>query len=220
MVPLEGYNGDITTIVMPINPGVLQQLLEESNYDKQKSQYLVEGFTHGFSIEYTGPQNRQDFSRNHKLRSGNKTTLWNKLMKEVLLRRCAGPFLEIPYSNWIQSPITLIPKASGTDSRLVFDLSHNFSLYPLVNSYVPQDRKTVSYQDLDHALKMIMEEEDGVNQLYMGKMDASAAFRNIPLAPGESKWLIMKAEHPVTGAVYYFADWTLSFGHCLSCRIY
>lgn len=204
----------------PINAQVLQQLLEESQYDEQKSRYLVEGFTHGFSIEYTGPNNRQDYSRNHKLRSGNKTTLWNKLMKEVSLKRCASPFLEIPYDTWIQSPVTLIPKASGLDSRLVFNLSHNFPTYPSVNSYVPQERKTVKYQDLDHALQMIMEEEDSENQLYMGKMDASAAFRNIPLAPAESRWLIMKAEHPSTGVVYYFPDRTLSFGHCLSCRIY
>lgn len=199
---------------------MLEQLLEESNYDKFKAKYLVEGFRFGFSIEYGGPLNRRDESRNHKLRSGSKLVLWNKLMKEVRMRCCAGPFSHVPYDNWVQSPITLIPKGTGSDSRLVFDLSHNFGENPSINSTVPQERKTVQYQDLDHALQLIMEQEDGVNQLFLGKLDALSAFWNMPLAVTESKWLIMKADHPKTGKTYYFVDRVLSFGHCLSCRIY
>lgn len=207
-------------MVTPINYRILDQLLQESNYNPGKAQYLIQGFKNGFSIEYSGPQDRRDFSRNHKLRSGSKTVLWNKLMKEVKLQRCVGPYEEIPYNNWVQSPVTLIPKGSGTDSRLVFDLSHNFEHGASINSYVPQERKTVQYQDLQHALGLIMEQEDGVNQVFLGKLDALSAFRNIPLARTESKWLIIKADHPITGRTYYFADRVLSFGHCLSCRIY
>lgn len=217
---LDGSNYDLTSIITPIDANILEQLLIEAEYDHMKTTYLIEGFKQGFSIKYGGPRGRRDYSRNHKLRSGTKTTLWNKLMKEVRLKRTVGPFTEIPYEEWVQSPITLIPKGSGTDSRLVFDLSHKFENGPLINATVPESRKTVQYQDLQHAIRMILEEEDGINQIYLGKLDASAAFRNIPLSPSESKWLVMKASHPVTGKTYYFADRTLSFGHCLSCRIY
>lgn len=215
-------NFDFNSIVTPIDYLVLEQLLVEAEYDREKTNYLISGFKHGFSIEYNGPQHRRDFSRNHRLRAGNKTLLWNKLIKEVSKGRCCGPMKleEIPYDSIVQSPITLIPKASGKDARLIFDLSHDFDRNKSINHYVDPGRKTVKYQDLNHALRLIMEEEDGKNQLFFGKYDALSAFRNIPLGKGESKWLIMKAEHPETGEEYYFADRVLSFGHCLSCRIY
>lgn len=207
-------------IVTPINADILEQLLHESNYNREKRDYLINGFCKGFSIEYTGPQKRQDYSKNLLLRSGTKTMLWNKLIKEVQLNRICGPFTTIPYDTWIQSPVTLIPKNSGKDSRLVFDLSHSFGERPSVNEVVPLERKTVQYQDLRSAMEIILEEEDGVNQLYLGKLDALSAFRNIPLAASESRWLVMKANHPQMGVTYFFTDRTLSFGHCLSCRIY
>ena len=41
---------------------------------------------------------------------GNKVILWNKIMKEVKLKRFTGPFERIPFENYIQSPIGLVPK--------------------------------------------------------------------------------------------------------------
>ena len=39
--------------------------------------------------------------------------LWNKVMKGVNLKRYAGPFDSIPFENYVQSPIGLIPKDGG-----------------------------------------------------------------------------------------------------------
>ena len=39
--------------------------------------------------------------------------LWNKVMKEVEAKRFAGPFEKIPFDNFIQSPIGLVPKDGG-----------------------------------------------------------------------------------------------------------
>ena len=47
---------------------------------------------------------------NLKFRVGNPTILWNKVMKEVGLGRYAGPFKQIPFNNYIQSPIGLVEK--------------------------------------------------------------------------------------------------------------
>ena len=44
------------------------------------------------------------------------------MLKEVKLNHFAGPFSEIPYENYIQSPVGLVPK-SDNDTRLVFHLS-------------------------------------------------------------------------------------------------
>lgn len=39
-----------------------------------------------------------------------------------------------------------------------------------------------------------------------------AAFRHVPIRVQDFKWLVMKAEHPITGEVYYFVDKALPFG--------
>lgn len=83
-------------ITTPINVGVLDQMLREAGYDSNKTDYLVEGFSRGFSIEYQGPTNRRDEAPNHRLRCGSKVDLWNKLIKEVHLKRVSGPWGQVP----------------------------------------------------------------------------------------------------------------------------
>lgn len=214
-------NFRLDEIVTPIDYQVLHQLLQESGYDKDKTEYLVNGFREGFSIEYQGPTNRRDTSPNHRLRCGSKLILWNKLMKEVKLKRVSGPWKEIPYkTNYIQSPITLVPKGpEGKDTRLVFNLSYEFELGS-VNQGTPKQRCSVKYEDLDAALKMILDLDRGERVIYFGKLDASSAFRRLPLRREDSRWLVMKAQNPADGQTYYFADRTLCFGHSISCRIY
>ena len=42
--------------------------------------------------------------------------------EEVKVGRVAGPFAEIPFENYIQSPIGLVPKSGGDQTRLIFHL--------------------------------------------------------------------------------------------------
>ena len=83
-------------ICTPINTQALARLLSESNYDKGASEYLIEGFSHGFDIGYRGPAERKDESSNLPFRVGNPTELWNKVMKEVETGHYAGPFTTPP----------------------------------------------------------------------------------------------------------------------------
>ena len=85
----------------------------ESGFDADKTEYIINGFSHGFGIGYEGPENRRDTAENLPLNNlGTKTDLWNKIMKEVKLKRYAGPFRkeDLPFKNYIQSPIGLVPK--------------------------------------------------------------------------------------------------------------
>ena len=50
----------------------------------------------GFTVGYTGPRNIKQYSPNLKLNIGDKTDLWNKVMKEVKEGRYAGPYKNIP----------------------------------------------------------------------------------------------------------------------------
>ena len=109
-------NRDIDEIVMPVDVEKLKELLIETKYDKEESIFLIDGFPHGFDIGYEGESHNIPFT------VGNKHILWEKIAKEVNTGRYAGPFDEIPYQNYIQSPIGLVPKKGGKH-RLIFHLS-------------------------------------------------------------------------------------------------
>ena len=120
-------NGNLGDVVTPIQVGKFKQLLVEANYPEEKRNFRIEGFTSGFDIGYQGPKFRQSTSDNIPFRIGNMVELWNKVMKEVGLGRYAGPFKEVPYPNYIQSPIGLVPKDGGKKTRLIFHLSYDFN---------------------------------------------------------------------------------------------
>ena len=75
-------------------------------------------------------------------------------MKEVKLKRVAGPYSKIPFENFVQSPIGLVPKAGGK-THLIFHLSFNFGNMEhekSVNYHMPQELCSVWYSDVDHAV--------------------------------------------------------------------
>ena len=77
-------------------------MLWEVNYDPDEVKFLEEGFKLGFDIGYQGPEIRQSCSDNIPLKIGSKTLLWNKLMKEVKVKRVAEPFKRgPPFKNYI-----------------------------------------------------------------------------------------------------------------------
>ena len=153
-------NLDITNIITPIKVNKLKQLLVESNYDKKKTDYLIGGFEKGFDISYHGPINRRDVSDNIPIWKGVRslTELWNKVMKEVHHQCYAGPFQEIPFDNYMQSPIGLVPKDNGKQIRLIFHLSYDFKTgNQLLNYHTPDHLCKVKYRDLDHVVSNCLE---------------------------------------------------------------
>ena len=203
---------------------VLHQMLKESKYPEDKTEFLVNGFTHGFDLGYEGPEIRADQSENLPISVGSKTDLWNKVMKEVKNKRFAGPYLRIPFTNFTQSPIGLVPKANN-QTRLIFHLSFEFkSGLGSVNSNTPKDLCSVKYKDIDHAVKTslrLLKNRDPHHRiLFYGKSDLKSAFRILGLAPKNFKWLIMKAIDPLSKITYYFADKALPFGSSRSCALF
>ena len=201
-----------------MNVKALKNLLNECNYDKKKTAFLVEGFSNGFELGYKGPRtNIRREASNLKLRVGSPTELWNKVMKEVALGRYAGPFETPPFDNYVQSPIGLVPKDGGRKTRLIFHLS-----YPRegmsVNSEIPKEKCTVVYPDFDEAIKLC--QKIGKNTVFLGKSDMSLAFRHLPMRVSDFWLLTMKATNPETGKTYYFVDKCLPFGSLISCAIF
>ena len=200
----------------PVNSDNLEQLLNESGYDKDKTNYLLEGFRNGFDLGYRGPEQIQQTSANLKFVIGNKTELWNKVMKEVKEKRYAGPYKQIPFENYIQSPIGLVPKDGGKKTRLIFHLSFprdkqkGFS----VNGNTPKEITTVKYPSFDDAVRLCLNEGKGCA---VAKSDMSAAFRHFAMAKRWWKFLVMKAQNPKDNQWYYFIDKCMPFGASISC---
>ena len=212
---LQFTNFDLTTIKTPVNVGAFKELLEESQYDSNETDFLIDGFTNGFSIGYDGPEDVKITSPNLKFREvGDPITLWNKVMKEVKENRYAGPFEKIPFENYIQSPIGLVPKDGGKDTRLIFHL-----LYPRVgktsvNANTPPEICSVKYPDFNDAIQLCLQ---AGRSCFIAKSDMKSAFRNLGIKRKHWKFLIMKAKSPIDGKVYYFVDKCLPFGASISC---
>ena len=171
-------NFDLETLVTPINVDRFCELLRESDYDKNEIQFIWNGFNDGFPIEYHGEMNVQIISKNLPITVGSPTQLWNKVMKEVKEKRFAGPFFENPYkdSHFIQSPIGLVPKDNGRDTRLIFHLSHPRGTGKSVNANTPERLCKVTYPNFDDAVKLCVMEGVGC---FISRSDAKSAFRNI-----------------------------------------
>ena len=209
------------TIVTPVQVSVLRRMLEISEYDSNEAQFLIDGFENGFSLGYEGPTDRQDMSNNIPFTIGNNIDMWNKIMKEVKTGRYAGPFTgHIPFENYVQSPIGLVPK-SGNKTRLIFHLSYNFKNgNKSVNYWTPEKYCTVKYNDLDHAMRSclrISQGSDKPSPIALAKSDLASAFRVLPISPKYWKFLILKATNPKNNEVSFFIDKNLPFGSSVSC---
>ena len=198
----------------------LEQLLVESKYDRNETNYLINSFRNGFDLGYRGEENVTKTAPNLILRVGNHTILWNKVMKEVKFGRFAGPFDKIPFKNYIQSPIGLVPKDGGKETRLIFHLS-----YPRdgdsVNSQMLRQFCSVKYPSFDDAIRCCLKEmqndESLMNELKLGKSDMRSAFCNLGMCLKHFKYLVMKAKSPIDGKIYYFVDKCLPFRASISC---
>ena len=221
-------NRNLEDLVTPIKVPVLNKMLVEAECPDKERLFLIKGFTEGFDIGYVGPVKRQSNSANIPFTVGNEVELWNKIMKEVRLGRYARPYEKIPYENYIQSPVGLVPKDGGRKTRLIFHLSFDFGeedVQRSLNFHTPEEVCTVKYKDLDYAVKLSLEllksaKSQNTETIYYGKTDLTSTFRILPLSPGCYFLLWLKAKDPITGKWWYFCDKCLPFGSSISCALF
>ena len=213
------------SIVTPINVPAYEALLKQSGYDRGKINYLVQGFTKGFSLEYTGPRDQIFESQNIPLSVGSPTELWNKVMKEVQLKRFAGPFKRPVFKYYTQSPIGLVSKNNGRQTHLIFHLSYEFGKMEKersINFHTPERVCSVKYMDLDYAVKCSLHllNRIGHGTIFYSKSDLQSTFKIVPCQFLDYSLLTMKLAHPVTKEILYFHDKNLPFSHSYSCALF
>lgn len=166
------------SIVTPVNVQQLQHYL--SGYNQATSDFLIDGFSQGFKIPYTG-ERRFRLSRNLSSLIGKEEILQNKIDKEIEAKRVSGPFLSPPFPNIQVSPLGLVPKKAPNDFRLIHHLS-----YPegdSINFHIPKEMTTVSYQSIDTAVALIKQVGKGA---LLAKTDLENAYKQIPIHPRTS----------------------------------
>ena len=155
------------------------------------------------------------------LRVGSPTILWNKIMKEVRLKRFAGPFKKTPFKHYIQSPVGLVPKDGGRATRLIFHLSHPKSKGTLVNANTPPDLCSLNYADFDEAVQLCLNYINASHDpIYVAKSDVESAFRVLGLDIESWPWTVLKARSPIDQKIYFFVDKCLPFGSSISCTLF
>ena len=125
---------------------------------QEEIDFLCQGFCCGFHLGYKGPHETKQMATNLKRNDANdRITLWNKVMKEVKLKRYAGPFEQVPFEQFVQSPIGLVPKDGGRDMHLIFHLSYPRSLTKTsINANTPQNICMVKYPEFDKVIRLCL----------------------------------------------------------------
>ena len=171
--------------------------------------YIVEGFTNGFSIHFEGPE--LDFEGLNSLSANqNPQEVDRKIQTEIDEGRIRGPFLQKPFKNFKSSPIALREKSTPGTFRLLHNLSAPYD-ERAVNTNIPSEHTTVKYATLCDAITLIQEVGQGA---FLGKADIKSAFRMVPLH---------KNYHHLMGFSWrgaYYYDTCLAMGLSESCRIF
>ena len=194
---------DVSTLAKsPIN---VKKLIEFSkNYDKNEVDFLIDGFTKGFSLCYTGPR-KSRLSKNSISINKNPEEVRKQIFKEVSAGRIAGPYLKPPFDNLIVSPISLISKKNNK-WRLVHNLSYPYD-GSSINANIDPDLCSVQYTHFDKAVEII--QLLGRN-CKLFKSDLKNAYRNLPIRLEDIHLQGFHFENR------FFVDKALAFGCSLS----
>ena len=187
-------------VVSPINVLVLCKYLT-SHPDRNFVNFLLDGFTNGFSVGYQGPLTAGQ-CRNLLSARSNPAAVTRAISKEVERGHTAGPFDIMPFPLLHCSPLGAVPKKDGT-YRIILDLSSPRG--SAINEGISPETYSVRYSSFDDAVNMVLSVGAG-GSCYMAKLDIQHAFRLCPVHP--SDW-------PLLGYQWlgkYFVDVRLPFG--------
>ena len=106
----------------PINPDKLDYHLKRIGYDKKKTEFLVDGFRHGFRLKHEGELTQEEPCNDPSI-AEHPEAAKEKIQSEVDKGRMKGPFDTPPFSNFHISPIKLREKTEKGKFRLIHNLS-------------------------------------------------------------------------------------------------
>ena len=194
----------VNTPVAAVSPLVLPEFMRElASYPAPKLKFVIEGVRDGFHVGWEPTRvSLRPRSTNMRSAAEHPEVVDEYLAKEVSARRVAGPFDTPPVPHLHISPFGVIPKKHQPGKwRLILDLSspHGHS----VNDGIPKDPYSLKYVTVDDAIRSLVDLGPGA---LMAKFDVKAAYRNIPIHPGDRFLLGMKWRDK------FYVDLVLPFG--------
>ena len=167
----------------PINVKTLALYL--AGYHDKKNNYLLNGFSYGFKLEFNGDRKHQS-GENFKSALDMREIVDLKIAKEIQLGRVIGPFNDLPLPRLKISPLCLVPKKKSGSWRLVHNLSYPNKKEISVNAGISDEAATVQYTSIDDAIAKI---KMLGNSVHLAKSDILSAFRIIPVHPDDYELL-------------------------------
>lgn len=198
--------GFVRELPTPIKVEVLAKYLE--GYNVQERQYILNGFSKGFSI-FSYIVDTTGTCKNLRSALERPDIVTTKIETEVSAGRIAGPFTVPPFIDFHVSPIGLCPKKEPGKFRMIHHLSHPKG--QSVNDFIPPDYSSVQYTNIQDAIAAIKSFDSTV---YMAKCDIEMAYRNLPLDP---------SEYHKVGFIWndqFYYDKCLAMGCASSCQIF
>lgn len=190
----------------PIKVKNLLEVLQ--GYDEEKLRVLQEGFSYGFHLGCTDLPSSK-VSRNHKSAVEHPSVIQDFIAQGRELGRIAGPFPSPPFTQFVSSPLGVVPKSEQGKFRVIHDLS--FPKSNSVNSMIPEENSKVTYDSIDDITALLRKFGQGA---LMAKTDIQDAFPIIPIHPDDYKLLGFSWEN----SFYY--DKCLPMGASSSCQIF
>lgn len=191
----------------PVTP-ILTETLKTFLTGYNDSYYLLQGFTQGFHLGYSGPR-APSSAPNLKSCQEHPDIVQTKLSIELAAHRIVGPFDSPPFSTLRISPIGLVPKKGHNQFRLIHHLSYPQGMS--VNDSIDPQFSSVQYATFDDAVHELLQLGKGS---LLAKTDIDNAFRLIPIHPDDHDLLGMTFR----GQFYY--DTCLPMGASSSCAIF
>ena len=179
-------------------------------YDREKTEYLISGFKHGFHIGFLGKRTAQD-SPNLPSALANKNIVNKKIQTELKAGRIAGPLNVKPFPNLKTSPLGLVPKSVPGEFRLIHHLSWPRTDGSSVNDGIPPEFSHVHYAGIQDAFTKVKTHGRGC---FLAKTDVQHAFRIAPINAADYELLGFSW----AGQFYY--DKCLAFVASSSCQIF
>ncbi len=191
----------------PLDSHEFRRLL--TGYDQSKAQRIFRGIHYGFDIGFEGQYACTSCENSPLINQYSQET--RKLIeKEIAAGRVEGPFENPPFKHFHLSPLTIRPKPTPGEYRLIHNLSAPYD-FRAVNEGIPDSKKTVKYESIVTIISKVL--ELGKNA-YMAKSDVKSAFRLVPVHPKCYHLLGFQFE-----GKYYF-DKCLVMGGGSSCEIF
>lgn len=148
-------------------------------YDQENLLVIQNGFTSGFHLGCWALPSPK-ITRNHRSALEHPSVNQEFIRQGIELGRITGPFPSPPLSNFVSSPLGVVPKSEPGKFRAIHDLS--FPKPDSVNLFIPEENSKVKYGSINVVTYLLRQFGQGA---LVAKTDIRDAFRIIPIHPDD-----------------------------------